>query len=47
MRQAIQWLICVSLVVALMGCGSGKIPPIEKKSGGTSTTSQEVPKDAK
>lgn len=38
MRQAIHWLICVSLVSALIGCGNGKIPPIEKKSGDKAAT---------
>ncbi len=49
MRQAIHWLICVSLITALMGCDSGKLPPIEKKNGTETpgTTSEAVPTDDK
>lgn len=47
MRQAIHWLICVSLITALMGCDSGTKPPIEKKTGTETpgTNSATVPAD--
>ncbi|MBL8855285.1 MAG: hypothetical protein JNK57_15070 [Planctomycetaceae bacterium] len=48
MRHAIHWLICVSLVSALLGCGNGKIPPIEKKTGDkAATATATVPDEGK
>jgi hypothetical protein len=49
MRHAMHWLICVSLMTALLGCDGGTKPPVEKNkpATGPAETSAPAPADDK